>query len=130
MKEIVLKDSEFQKFSRYVKNISGINLHDGKKTLLKSRLSKILRQRDFGSFREYYDHVVNDSSGNELIILLDAISTNQTYFFREPQHFDFLRKNTSFFVNILKPSECNNISCGSPVRIKFFSGFFHPFIGI
>lgn len=91
MQELVLKDSEFQKFSRYVYDICGINLHQGKKELLKARLGKILRQRDFRSFREYYDQVVNDRSGYELILLLDSISTNLTYFFREPKHFDFLR---------------------------------------
>jgi len=91
MQELALKDSEFQKFSRYVYDMCGINLHQGKKELLKARLGKILRQRDFRSFREYYDQVVNDRSGHELILLLDSISTNLTYFFREPEHFEFLR---------------------------------------
>jgi len=89
MQDLVLKDSEFQKFSRYVYDISGINLHQGKKELLKARLGKILRQRNFRSFREYYDQVVNDRSGYELILLLNSVSTNLTYFFREPEHFDF-----------------------------------------
>jgi len=91
MQDLVLKDSEFQKFSRYVYDISGINLHQGKKELLKARLGKILRQRNFRSFREYYDQVVNDRSGYELILLLNSVSTNLTYFFRETEHFDFLR---------------------------------------
>ena len=91
MQGLELKDSEFQKFSRYVYDVSGINLHDGKKELLKARLGKILRQRDFRSFSQYYDYVVNEKSGYELILLLDSISTNLTYFFREPEHFDFVR---------------------------------------
>jgi len=91
MRELVLKDSEFEKFSRYVYNKCGINLHDGKKELVKARLGKILRHRDFRSFSQYYDYVLNDKSGHELILLLDSISTNLTYFFRESQHFDFLR---------------------------------------
>ena len=91
MRELVLKDSEFEKFSRYVYNKCGINLHDGKKELVKARLGKILRQRDFRSFSQYYDYVLNDKSGHELLLLLDSISTNLTYFFRESQHFDFLR---------------------------------------
>jgi len=84
MQEPVLKESDFKKFSRYV--------YDSKKQLVKARLGKVLRQRDFRSFSQYYDHVVNDKSGNELILLLDSISTNLTYFFREPAHFEFLRK--------------------------------------
>ena len=92
MPEPVLKDSEFQNFSHYVRHVSGINLHEGKKALLRARLGRIIRQRNFRSFKEYYDQVVNDKSGYELIILLDSISTNLTHFFREPQHFDFLEK--------------------------------------
>jgi chemotaxis protein methyltransferase CheR len=91
MPELVLKDSDFQNFSRYVYNKCGINLHEGKKELVKARLGKILRQRNFSSFRKYYNHVVNDKSGRELLLLLDALSTNLTYFFRESQHFDFLK---------------------------------------
>lgn len=87
----MLKDSDFQNFSRYVYNKCGINLHEGKKELVKARLGKILRQRNFSSFRKYYNHVVNDKSGRELLLLLDALSTNLTYFFRESQHFDFLK---------------------------------------
>lgn len=91
MQGLALKDSEFQRFSRYVYDKCGINLHGGKKELLKARLGKILRQRNFHSFRAYYDQVVNDKSGYELTLLLNSISTNLTYFFREPEHFDFLR---------------------------------------
>lgn len=90
MNELELEDREFQKFSRYVYDESGINLHTGKKELLKARLGKILRKRNFCSFREYYDHVVSDNSGYELTLLLNSISTNLTHFFREPQHFEFL----------------------------------------
>ena len=92
MHEPVLKESDFNKFSRYIYEMCGIHLHGGKKQLLKARIGKILRQRDFRSFSQYYDCVVNDKSGNELILLLDSISTNLTYFFREPAHFEFLRK--------------------------------------
>ncbi|MFO8164085.1 MAG: protein-glutamate O-methyltransferase CheR [Desulfatiglandales bacterium] len=91
MPGLVLKDSDFQNFSRYVYDKCGINLHEGKKELVKARLGKILRQRNFSSFRKYYNHVVNDKSGGELLLLLDALSTNLTYFFRESQHFDFLK---------------------------------------
>ena len=108
MPELVLKDSEFQKFSSYVYDKCGINLHEGKKGLVKARLGKILRQRNFRYFRKYHDYVVNDKSGHELILLLDAISTNLTYFFRESQHFDFLRaKALPEIVKIKVPSQNN-----------------------
>ncbi|MDD2444353.1 MAG: protein-glutamate O-methyltransferase CheR, partial [Desulfotomaculaceae bacterium] len=44
----------------------------------------------FGSFKEYYDYVVKDHSGRALLDLVDRISTNHTFFFREKDHFDYL----------------------------------------
>ena len=108
MPELMLTDSEFQKFSSCVYDKCGINLHEGKKELVKARLGRILRQRDFRSFRKYYDYVVNDKSGHELILLLDSISTNLTYFFREPQHFDFLRSKALPEIIKMKMSSRNN----------------------
>ena len=108
MPDLVLKDSEFQKSSRYVYDKCGINLHEGKKELVKARLGKILRQRNLDSFRTYYDYVVNDKSGQELTLLLDAISTNLTYFFRESQHFNFLRVKALPEIEKIKVPSRNN----------------------
>ncbi|MBW2308213.1 MAG: protein-glutamate O-methyltransferase CheR [Deltaproteobacteria bacterium] len=85
-----LTDKEFENFRRLVYDKCGINLHLGKKELVQARLGKRMRAGNFTSFRDYYNYVVDDPSGNELTHLLDAISTNQTHFFREPQHFQFL----------------------------------------
>ncbi|MDH5638066.1 MAG: chemotaxis protein CheR, partial [Nitrospinota bacterium] len=48
-----------------------------------------------GSFREYYDFILNDRSGRELVAMLDAVSTNVTSFFREGGHFDYLGKTVA-----------------------------------
>jgi chemotaxis protein methyltransferase CheR len=69
---------------------AGIHLTAEKKELVRARLMKILRQRGLKNFREYYEQVMNDSSGAELTSFLDALSTNQTAFWREPKHFQFL----------------------------------------
>jgi chemotaxis protein methyltransferase CheR len=86
-----LTEADFRKISRLVYEHAGICLNQGKQALIKSRLGKRIREGHFGSFRNYYDHVVSDASGKELVRLLDSISTNFTSFFREEQHFDFLR---------------------------------------
>jgi chemotaxis protein methyltransferase CheR len=86
-----MSDRDFGKISRLVYEVCGINLTDGKKELLKARLGKLIRRGPFGSFRDYYEHVVKDSSGEALVRLLDAVSTNFTSFFREPQHFEYLK---------------------------------------
>ena len=49
-----------------------------------------MRALGIGDYGDYYDHVVADRSGSELTLLIDAISTNVTHFFREPRHFELL----------------------------------------
>jgi chemotaxis protein methyltransferase CheR len=88
-----MTDADFKKFSNLVYDLCGINLHDGKKELVKARLGKRIRIGQFESFREYYQYVVQDQSGQELAHLLDSISTNFTSFFREQKHFDYLQKD-------------------------------------
>jgi chemotaxis protein methyltransferase CheR len=87
-----LGDRELGAIVRLVYEKSGITLHDGKRALVAARLQKRLREGAFGSFREYLAHVKGDESGGELVRLLDAIATNHTSFFREPQHFEYLRQ--------------------------------------
>jgi chemotaxis protein methyltransferase CheR len=88
-----LSDKDFALFRDLVYNKCGINLHEGKKELVRARLGKRLRQTQFKSFREYYEAIVGDASSDELVHMLDAISTNLTSFFREIKHFDFLEKH-------------------------------------
>ncbi len=87
-----LSDRDFRRFSVLVYEKSGINLHEGKKELVQARLAKRLRKGNFKDFKNYYRFVAEDESGNELVRMLDAISTNQTSFFREKKHFDFLKE--------------------------------------
>ncbi len=90
MNNIVLTDNEYNSLVEFIYNVSGINLGDNKKELVKARLMKRIRHYNFGSFAEYYNYVIQDPSGKELEDLLNAISTNVTSFFREKQHFDYL----------------------------------------
>ena len=86
-----LTDADFRKLSRLIYDKCGICLSEGKEALVRSRLGKKIREGQFGSFRNYYQHVINDTSGKALVELLDSISTNFTSFFREEKHFEFLR---------------------------------------
>ena len=87
-----MKDSDFDRISKLVYEQCGINLHDGKKELVKARLGKRLREGNFRSFAEYYGHVTTREGQEELITMIDSISTNLTYFFREDSHFRKLEK--------------------------------------
>jgi chemotaxis protein methyltransferase CheR len=71
--------------------IAGISLADSKKTLLAGRLGKRLRHLNLSSFGEYYRLVSGGDEPGELQTMVDLLTTNETYFFREEAHFDFLK---------------------------------------
>lgn len=87
-----MSDLQFEQVSRLVKSKAGINLHEGKKELAKARLTTRLRVLGLADFNAYLQYLKTDRSGQELVEMLDAISTNLTGFFREPSHFDYLSR--------------------------------------
>jgi len=87
-----LKNGEFEAIRSLIYKKSGIFLGKEKKVLVRSRLGKILRRRKIPSFKEYYKLIVGDTTGQEFTQLLNAISTNFTQFFREREHFEFLKE--------------------------------------
>ncbi len=87
-----ITDQQFEEISALVKRLAGINLHEGKKELVKARLAKRTRQLKLPNLEAYIDYVRQDNTGRELVSMLDALSTNLTFFFREPAHFNFLKE--------------------------------------
>lgn len=90
MQEIELKHEEFKLFRKYIYEKVGIALSEQKTTLVKGRLNKRLNQLGLKSFRDYYDYLVSDTSGDELSFFVSAISTNVTSFFREAAQWKWL----------------------------------------
>ncbi len=86
-----ITNEQFEQIGTLVKNLAGINLHEGKKELVKARLAKRMRQLKLRNLDEYISFVRNDKTGAELVSMLDALSTNLTFFFRESQHFHYLK---------------------------------------
>ncbi|HEY6348301.1 MAG TPA: protein-glutamate O-methyltransferase CheR [Candidatus Angelobacter sp.] len=84
-----ISDRDFRRLQDLIYREAGIWLAQAKTALLVGRLAKRLRHCGLKSFRQYYDLVVN--SQEERIQMLNAISTNETHFFREPQHFELLK---------------------------------------
>lgn len=84
-----ISDNTFKKFQELVRKESGINLPEIKKSLVTSRLAKRLRYYGTESHDAYYKIVNEDPA--ELQMMIDIITTNETSFFREPHHFDFLK---------------------------------------
>jgi chemotaxis protein methyltransferase CheR len=88
-----ITQQEFKLFQDYVYKNVGISLADHKITLVQGRLSKRLRQLGLDSYKEYYDYMIHDKSGEEEFQLISAISTNVTQFFRENSQWDYLNEN-------------------------------------
>jgi len=86
-----LSDLEFSKFSRLIYDVAGINLQPVKKTMLDGRLRRRLRAVGVSSFAEYFKYLQTpEGQEREMVLMLDAVSTNKTDFFREAKHFDLL----------------------------------------
>ena len=77
----LIKDLVYEKF--------GIHLGDQKQALVFGRLQKILRRYQFRNLEEYHQFIMQDKTGEGLNTLINSLSTNHTYFDREPAHFDF-----------------------------------------
>ena len=84
-----LSDEMFFLFSDLIYRAAGIKLNVQKKSLLISRLMKRLKKHNMDSFTEYYKKVKADEE--ELVEMLNCISTNTTKFFREKHHFEYLK---------------------------------------
>jgi chemotaxis protein methyltransferase CheR len=96
-----INDAEFKRLSSLLYEISGIALADSKKVLLTGRLSKRIVALNLGNYTQYYKYVTDPAHADELQLMVDLLTTNETYFFRESQHFEFLKQ-------ILPPSGKSN----------------------
>lgn len=90
--DVEISEQEFMLFRQLIYKIAGINLTEAKKVLLVGRLQRRLRHYKFQSYMQYYRFVTSPENAAELQVMVDALTTNETYFFREVAHFDFLRQ--------------------------------------
>jgi chemotaxis protein methyltransferase CheR len=85
-----ISDREFHLIRDLIYERFGINLTPEKRALLVGRLGKLLREQGFKSFQDYFKYLLADTSGTALDSLVNRISTNFTFFYRESDHFEFL----------------------------------------
>lgn len=86
-----LTDSEFNRLSKFIMTEYGIKMPPEKKIMLQSRLQKRLRALKYTNFKEYIDYLFSPHGQSEEVIhMMDVVSTNKTDFFRESVHFDFM----------------------------------------
>jgi chemotaxis protein methyltransferase CheR len=86
-----ISDIEFGHFQRFIFEAAGITLSNAKKALVSGRLSKRLYACRVTSYGDYFRLLMSGESPAELQTAVDLLTTNETYFFREPKHFQFLR---------------------------------------
>ena len=88
-----ISEAEFESLRKLIHAHAGIALGDGKKQLLVARLSRRLRALGLSSFAQYHGLLTSDDpSGDEMRRMLNCVTTNQTDFFREKHHFEFLKE--------------------------------------
>lgn len=88
---VLITDNEFRRLADYIRMNYGISLKKEKQTLVMGRLANVLSNKGFKSFSDYYDYIVSDRTGQAVITLVDRITTNHTFFMREPDHFYFFK---------------------------------------
>ena len=101
-----LSTADFTRVRRIAYERAGLAIPAGKEGLVRSRISKRLRERRIPTFHAYLDAVERES-GDEMVKLIDLLTTNKTDFFREQAHFDFL-------TNTILPTVTSQ---GAPLRI-------------
>lgn len=87
-----LHESQFERIRAVLHRTAGIELRKNQMGFVRNRLVQRLVTLGFRSFRQYLRYLERDLSGRELAAMVETLTTNNTRFFREPQHFEYLRR--------------------------------------
>ncbi|MEJ2416430.1 MAG: protein-glutamate O-methyltransferase CheR [Exilibacterium sp.] len=108
-----ITDREFNQFRNLIYDIAGITLSDAKKLLVSSRLVKRLLHHGLSNYGDYFRILQDCRFAGELQIAVDLLTTNETYFFREPKHFDFIREQVLAQHSTGRPLRAWSAACSS-----------------
>lgn len=88
----ILEEKEFKKIATFVENKVGIKMPISKRLMMQSRLQSRLNALNLPSFESYVDYLFSSEliGEEEAVLLIDAITTNLTHFYREANHFDYM----------------------------------------
>lgn len=106
-------DREFKRVCALLEQHSGIRYTPDKRNLVTTRLLGRLRERDVASFSEYVRLLDDPTEHHEVMRLVDALTTHETYFFREPQHFEFLDRHLAELPTLPRSFDCWSAACSS-----------------
>lgn len=92
MPTAMITEREFVQFQRFIYDAAGITMASGKQALVSGRLAKRLAHYQLNSYSDYLRLLESRAQPAELQVAVDLLTTNETYFFREPKHFALLRE--------------------------------------
>lgn len=87
-----LRDSTFRQITDLMYSAIGLSFTDNKKPLISSRLAPRIQRLGLGGFDDYLSLISSPDDGGEFQVAVDLLTTNETYFFREPAHYDLLEQ--------------------------------------
>lgn len=91
-------DGEFEKYRHLIYDSCGIYFSTVKKDILRNKVSKLMSKNNIASYAEYYDILATDGGKKYTAEFIDEITTNKTDFFRENNHFDFIKDRIHFIM--------------------------------
>ncbi|MEJ5226375.1 protein-glutamate O-methyltransferase CheR [Thermodesulfovibrio sp.] len=90
---MTINDETFRQLRDFIYEKTGIYVPDNKKYFLENRLSKVIKEKNFRSYEDYLYYLRYSANRNDIARLFDAVTTNETFFFREPQQFEVFSNN-------------------------------------
>jgi len=115
-----LGDATYREITALMYSAVGLSFADNKKALVSSRLAPRIQRLDLGSFEDYLTLIASSQDGGEFQMAVDLLTTNETYFFREPAHYDVLEKELA----ACKPQALSVWSAASSFGDEAYSLFF------
>ena len=120
LSKVSMSDECFSRLSAFIQGNYGIKMPEVKKGMLESRLQKRLRKLGMSSFEEYGDYLFSpEGQKNEVVNMINQVTTNKTDFFREPAHFDYLFNHAlpelirTTGIGVRRPLEIWSAGCSS-----------------
>jgi chemotaxis protein methyltransferase CheR len=89
---LTFSDREFKKICQIMYDAAGLSFNDSKKSLIQSRLTSRIQRLGLESFGDYIGILEDESQATEFQMAVDLLTTNETYFFREPKHYELLEQ--------------------------------------
>ena len=108
-----ITDGEFQALRGWIYQQAGIHLSDQKKALVCGRLAARIRHYQLARYGDYFQLIEDGRHPEEAQMAVDLLTTNETHFFREPRHFDFLRDQVVPAHDARRPLRVWSAACSS-----------------